>query len=303
LNKNFWLRVSNCITDFGTNAAVNALLILIHRGEAMKHLNLIRTVFEIVLIFIIIILVVWNPGRPMSVSTSWHENIVHRVPTNEKVVALTYDDGPHPEYTPQILDILDKYQIKATFFMIGRQMERYPEIVKEVLRRGHTIGNHTYTHPRNIEADTAPQIIRELELCEQVIERMTGRRAYMFRPPRGLVDSTVFTIAKEEGYQTILWTVSADHHDAPTPELMAKRVSKLIKPGGIILAHDGTFSSRWKDVQATSLIIDALLKQGYRFIPLSELLAKGNQKYSVGNHMIHRVQVKKKKWSGYHGHI
>lgn len=120
-------------------------------------------------------------------------------------------------------------------------MERYPEVVKEVLKRGHIIANHTYTHPPNIEADTGPQIIRELELCERIIERMTGRRAYLFRPPRGLVDSTVFTIAQEEGYQTILWTVCADHHDALTPELMAERVVKLIKPGGIIRSMMGRF--------------------------------------------------------------
>ncbi len=241
----------------------------------MKRLGLVRIIFEVVLIIIIIIMAMWNFTKPAVPKRSWYENVVHRVPTTEKVVALTYDDGPHPVFTPQILDILDKYHVKATFFMIGSQMERYPEVVEEVLKRGHIITNHTYTHPRNIEADTAPQIIRELELCEQVIERMTGRRAYLFRPPRGSVDSTVFAIAQEEGYQTILWTVCADHHDTPTPELMAERVVKLIKPGGIILAHDGTFPSRWKDVQATSLIIESLMKQGYQFLTLPELLAKG----------------------------
>jgi peptidoglycan/xylan/chitin deacetylase (PgdA/CDA1 family) len=242
----------------------------------MKHWGLARTIFEVILIIIIGIMALWNLGKPVA-KCSWYENVVHRVPTMERVVALTYDDGPHPVFTPQILDILDKYHVKATFFMIGSRMERYPEIVKEVMKRGHVIANHTYTHPRNIEMDTSPQIIRELEQCEQVIERMTGHRAYLFRPPRGLVDSTVFTIAQEEGYRTILWTVSADHHDAPTPESMAERVSNLIKPGGIILAHDGTFPSRWKDVQATPLIIESLLKQGYRFVTLPELLAKGRR--------------------------
>lgn len=241
----------------------------------MKRLGLVRIIFEVVLIIVIIIMAVWNPTRTKVSKRSWYENVVHRVPTAEKVVALTYDDGPHPVFTPRILDILDKYHVKATFFMIGNQMERYPEVVKEVLKRGHIIANHTYTHPHNIEADTAPQIIRELELCERIIERMTGRRAYLFRPPRGLVDSTIFTIAQEEGYQTILWTVCADHHDAPTPKLMAERVVKLIKPGGIILVHDGTFPSRWKDVEATPLIIESLSQQGYKFLTLPELLAKG----------------------------
>jgi peptidoglycan/xylan/chitin deacetylase (PgdA/CDA1 family) len=101
---------------------------------------------------------------------------------------------------------------------------------------------------------------------------MTGRRAHLFRPPRGLVDGTVFTIAEEEGYTTILWTVCADHHDAPTPELMAERVLKHIRPGGIVLAHDGRVCTRWKDVKATPIIIRELKRQGYRFVTIPELL-------------------------------
>ncbi|MGE5582145.1 MAG: polysaccharide deacetylase family protein, partial [Bacillota bacterium] len=150
-------------------------------------------------------------------------------------------------------------------------------VVAEVLKEGHQIANHTYTHPSNIEADTSSQVIRELDKCEEVIERMTGKRAKLFQPPRGLIDSTVFSIAQEEEYQTILWTVSADHHDAPTPQLMAERVLKLIRPGGIILAHDGTFPTRWKDVQATPLIIEGLRKRGYRFVTVNELLKMGTK--------------------------
>jgi peptidoglycan-N-acetylglucosamine deacetylase len=243
----------------------------------MKHLGIIRTLFEIILVVAVIVLALHQKIEQPS-KYFWYQNVVHSVPTKEKVVALTFDDGPHPVYTRQILDILDKYHVKATFFMIGRLMDRYPDIVQEVLKRGHVIANHTYTHPSNIEADTSAQVIRELEECEQVVERMTGKRAYFFRPPRGLIDSQVFSIAQDEGYQTILWTVSADHHDAPTPELMAERVLKLNKPGGIILAHDGSFPSRWKDVAATPLIIERLQKKGYRFVTIPELLKIGEKK-------------------------
>ncbi|HBE80021.1 MAG TPA: polysaccharide deacetylase family protein, partial [Firmicutes bacterium] len=189
----------------------------------MKHLGIVRTVFEVALLITVVILAT-HQITIKPASHSWYQNVVHSVPTREKVVALTYDDGPHPVYTRQILDILDHYHVKATFFMIGKLMDKYPDIVKDVLNRGHVIANHTYTHPSNIEANTSAQVIRELEGCEQVVERMTGKRAYFFRPPRGLIDSTVFSIAQDEGYQTILWTVCADHHDAPTPELMAERV-------------------------------------------------------------------------------
>ncbi len=243
----------------------------------MKRIGLIRTSFEIILMIIVVILAmeVHQKKNQEPSRYSWYQNVVHSVPTNEKVVALTYDDGPHPVYTRQILDILDKYHVKATFFMIGNLMDKYPDIVKEVLKRGHVIANHTYTHPSNIESNTSAQVIRELDQCEQVIEKMTGGRANFFRPPRGLIDSTVFSIAQDEGYQTILWTVSADHHDAPTPELMAERVLKLNRPGGIILAHDGSFPTRWKDVAATPLIIERLQKQGYRFVTIPELLKIG----------------------------
>lgn len=243
--------------------------------KRLKRSNVLRTIFELLLLTVIVWLAI-PEFKPATVhKAQWYQNVVHLVPLKEKVVALTYDDGPHPVYTPQILNILAKYHVKATFFMIGRLMEKYPGVVAEVLKEGHQIANHTYTHPRNIEADTSSQVIRELDKCEEVIERMTGKRAKLFRPPRGLIDSTVFSIAQEEEYQTILWTVSADHHDAPTPQLMAERVLKLIRPGGIILAHDGTFPTRWKDVQATPLIIEGLRKRGYRFVTVNELLKMG----------------------------
>jgi peptidoglycan/xylan/chitin deacetylase (PgdA/CDA1 family) len=234
----------------------------------MRRFGFARTIFEILLVALLVISFV----HPMSPGVFWRDNVVTRFPTKEKVAALTYDDGPHPTYTPELLDILDKYHVKATFFMIGQEMEKRPDIVKDVVARGHVIGNHTYTHPRDMEADTDAQLIRELELCEEVIERLTGKRAHLFRPPRGLIDGAVFTIAEEEGYRTILWTVCADNHNAPTPDLMAQRVLRLMRPGGIVLAHDGTFPSRWKDVEATPLIIEGLKKQGYRFVTIPELL-------------------------------
>jgi len=146
---------------------------------------------------------------------------------------------------------------------------------------GHAIGNHTFSHPENIEALNEVQIVRELDRCEALIESFTGERTYLFRPPRGLVDGRVYMIASEAGYRTVLWTVCADHHDAPTPQLMVQRVLKRIRPGGIILAHDGRFGIRWKDVQATPLIIDSLRKEGYHFVTVPELIAMGLRSHST----------------------
>lgn len=250
-----------------------------------------RTVFEIVLIALVV--AAWYRPVMDGIAGPWRNKIVYAVSTKEKVVALTYDDGPHPVYTPQLLDVLDKYHVKATFFMVGERMEEYPDIVREVIRRGHVIGNHTYTHPHDIKLDTSEQVIRELDRCEEVIERFTGQRAHLFRPPRGLTDGTVFSIAEEEGYETVLWTICADHHDAPRPLQMAQRVIRNIRPGAIILAHDGRFFMRWKDVAATPMIIEALQKQGYRFVTIPELLDLGRKVYvrNGANH-VRRQELK-----------
>lgn len=235
-----------------------------------KHANLKRLgmIIEIVLIVMVVFVVVKRPAP----GTRYRDHIVRSVPTAQKVVALTFDDGPHPVYTPRLLDILGEYNVKATFFMIGRNMEAHPDIVRDVVRRGHAIGNHTYTHPRNIELNSRAEMIGELDECEQMIERLTGTRTHLFRPPRGLIDGHAFSIAEVEGYKTVLWSVCADHRDAPTPELMAARVIEGSRPGGIILAHDGPFPTRWRDVAATPAIIEALKRRGYSFVTVPQLL-------------------------------
>jgi len=200
------------------------------------------------------------------------DGVVCGVPTTEKVVALTFDDGPHPTFTPALLKLLDKYHVKATFFMVGKLIEKYPQVAKAVAKAGHTIANHTYDHPYNIERLTSVEIAQEIDKCEATIERVTGQRPHLFRPPRGLVNATVLMVAADKDHKTILWTVCADHHDALTPALMAKRVLGQIVPGGIVLAHDGTQGIRWKDVAATKIIIESLTKQGYRFVTIPELL-------------------------------
>lgn len=240
----------------------------------MKPVAVVRLVFEIVLVCVIVVLTI---QLRKSNEFMWRHGLIYKVPVHEKLVALTYDDGPYPEYTPKILDTLKQLDVKATFFMVGQRMEQNPDLVRRAIAEGHAIGNHTYSHPRDLDKLSSAQVIRELEKCEELIEQFTGNRTLMFRPPRGLVDSSVARIADEEGYQTILWTVSADHHDAPTPRDMARRVDDLILPGGIILAHDGSFKSRWKDVAATPLIIAELKKEGYRFVTVPELLQAAGQ--------------------------
>ncbi len=189
-----------------------------------------------------------------------------------KVVALTFDDGPHPVYTPKILDILRRYNVKATFFLIGKRVERFPQLAQRIVSEGHEVGNHTYSHPSDLPKENWDEVRLEIEKCSAAIERVTGVRPKFFRPPKGFLNYKVLTLAQVEGYTLVFWTVSADHKDAPTPQAMAQRVLKLVHPCAIILMHDGRIPSRWKDVKALPLIIEGLQRRGYKFVTISELL-------------------------------
>lgn len=191
-------------------------------------------------------------------------------PTNNKqvkFVALTFDDGPHPVFTPQILEILDEYNIKATFFMVGHRMEKYPEIVKQVIARGHKIGNHSYFHPENLQTMPEIQIVLELEKCNLIYRKITGNNMVLFRPPYGHISERLRTVAFRYNYRLFLWSVCADNRHTPTPQMMMDRVLNKVNPGAIILIHDGG-DFRWRDVPATRLIIENLIKQKYRFVTL-----------------------------------
>jgi len=214
-------------------------------------------------------------AEPVARGLRSHPMMIRRIATNEKVVALTFDDGPHPLYTPQLLKELDRYHIKATFFMIGKRMERWPEIVDATVEAGHVVANHTYSHPRYLAEAPADEIAREIDHGEAVVERMTGQRYGLFRPPRGLVGPNMLSVAQWHGQKTVLWSVSGYHHESKTPYLMAQRVIARAHPGSIILMHDGRYPMRWKDVVAAPLIIDGLRKKGYRFVTVPELLKMG----------------------------
>jgi peptidoglycan/xylan/chitin deacetylase (PgdA/CDA1 family) len=226
-------------------------------------------------LLLVVIIFIWNEKEQS-------KNIVYSVATDQKIVALTFDDGPHPIYTPQLLDILSKYHVKATFFMVGASMKRYPLIVKQVVAKGHSLGNHTYTHPLNLTVYPKTKIIQELSKGEVTISRFVRKPVFIFRPPRGRLNQKVIRTATLKGYKIILWSICGDKRRLKSPESMARRVTQNIHAGDIILLHDGTFDSRWKDVEATDLIIGILLKKGYRFVTVPELL--GYENFLGGKH-------------------
>jgi peptidoglycan/xylan/chitin deacetylase (PgdA/CDA1 family) len=220
-------------------------------------------------------------GLRQAVYKRW-DGAVYRVPVAQKAVALTFDDGPSPQFTPQILQVLDAYGVKATFFVVGNQARLYPGLVREIAERGHVIGNHTFTHPSDIRELTEAQFLAELVLTSRAVEQAAGIRPRLFRPPKGKLGSRELLLAESQGYRVVLWSVSADHHEATTPQQMAARVIRMVRPGAIILMHDGPLPIRWRDVAALPLIIEGLLELGYRFVTVPELLLEGAPEHRSG---------------------
>ncbi len=192
--------------------------------------------------------------------------------TNVKLVALTFDDGPDPRVTPQVLKILKRYHVKATFFFVGRQTNKYPRLAAAVLADGHVIGNHTFTHPY-LERKTRRGVADEMQACDATLKNTLHLRTHLFRPPRGNWNPTIFREARRAGDHIILWTVAVEHHDAPTARAMASRALRLIRPGGFVLRHDGGGArSRQTTADALPLLLDGLQKRGYRCVTVPDLL-------------------------------
>ncbi len=195
------------------------------------------------------------------------------VPTETSRIALTFDDGPHPRLTSRILDILDRYGVRATFFMIGQNVEYYSDAAREVVARGHEIGNHTANH-RALHGLSEGQMKEELNNCAEKIEEICGCRSRLFRPPEGVVDKTVFRIASEGNYEVILWSIDTRDWEIKDEKAIVNRVISAVKPGDIILMHD-FIGRNSKTPEALEILLPKLLALGYEPVTVSELLGIG----------------------------
>lgn len=196
---------------------------------------------------------------------------VYRNHQNEQnKIALTFDDGPHPRFTREILAILDEFGVKATFFFVGENVSYYSDTAREVAIRGHEIGNHTYTHPSAVK--TGEQALREeLRSCEEIIQSVTDTSPKLFRPPQGSWNTRVYEIARERDYSVILWDIDTqDWADTPADKI-ASYVIDNTKGGNIILMHD-YHSGVCTTTEALRLFLPVLLERGFRFVTVSELI-------------------------------
>jgi len=183
-------------------------------------------------------------------------------------VAITLDDGPHPEVTPQVLDLLDRYHAQATFFCVGRKVEEHAELAREIVRRGHQIGNHTYAHSNAFAFHGARGMRLEIERGQQAIERVTGRLPALFRAPAGIRNPFLEPVLCRLGLHLTAWTRRGFDTVTADPVRVAQRLTRGLAAGDILLLHDGRSArnagGRPVVLEALPRVLDVLAREGLR---------------------------------------
>jgi len=186
---------------------------------------------------------------------------------NKKEISLTFDDGPDPENTEFILDILREKEVKATFFLLGKKVAKYPELVKKIYQEGHQIGNHSWTH-RNFQYLDDFQILKEeIFPASELIAELTGTYPVILRPPYGIINNKTIELLSDKQWKIVMWSIDPYDWRFEAEEII-RRTKRYSHPGGIILLH----CTGENTVEALPVIIDFLLAEGYIFRRIDELL-------------------------------
>jgi chitin deacetylase len=201
-----------------------------------------------------------------------------KLPPKDKVIALTFDDGPWPGYTAQVLNILRENNIKATFFVVGQNLKNYPNLGKQIVAEGHVIGNHTWHHWYHFFNPQAAAF--EIDNTSELISQITGAKTTLFRPPGGMLHNGLASYAKGKKYTVVMWSVDSVDYSRPSAPILTSRVLKASKPGSIVLMHDGG-GNRSQTVAALPQMISKLRQQGYRFVTIPELLELQDKNYKL----------------------
>ena len=196
---------------------------------------------------------------------------IYYVDTDEKICALSFDAAWGNEQTNTLLDILDKYEIKSTFFLVKQWVDNYPDDVKEIAARGHDVGNHSATHPHMASLSSDEQI-KEIDDCNAAVEELTGNSPTLFRAPYGEYDNTLVQNLRDNGMYCVQWNIDSLDWKDPSPGEMVKRIREKLCPGSIILMHNGAKNTP----EALPQIIEMIQGEGYTIVPISELLPEGD---------------------------
>lgn len=230
---------------------------------------------------------------PRKLLTLWSKrpHTILRVNTKQRVLAMTFDDGPDPKWTPAILEVLARHEVKATFFMVGEKVQAHPQVARAVLNAGHSIGNHTFSHP-SLRNCSAAEVVRELRRCAGTFASVLGVKSSLMRPPYGRQSFGSFWLASLMGYRPVEWSISAEDFQAEAAEVLSRRVLEQAHPGAIVLMHDSwmpdlgkprpaadlltELADRTATIDALDVVLRSLEGRGYEFLTVPELLELEN---------------------------
>ncbi len=188
--------------------------------------------------FLIIWILITAIGS-FQIKMNYHlHSLNHNYRVLENYIAITFDDGPNPDFTPQILDLLKKHKAKATFFLIGKNAEQHPDLVQRIINEGHTIGNHSYSHSKNFGFFSAKRVTSELIKTDEILESITSKKLKLFRPPFGVTNPNIKRALRRMGYHSIGWSKRSMDTTNISEEKIFKRITSNLRKGDVILLHD-----------------------------------------------------------------
>jgi len=193
--------------------------------------------------------------------------VFYRKKTNKKIIAITFDDGP-TEFTPKILDVLQNYNTKATFFCIGKQIEKHPDIFRRIHTEGHQIGNHSYNHSNSFGFFSAEKVKEELQKTDSLIEKIIGKKNHYFRPPFGVTNPHIAKAVKALNHKVIGWDIRSLDTVIEDRNKILNRITQKIRPGSIILLHDTSEKTLWVLEQ----LLLTLPHENYQTVTIEKLL-------------------------------
>lgn len=207
--------------------------------------------YWVLIVIVVLVFFVWASA---DVGSGVYLKTLCRKRIDKPYVALTFDDGPDVEMTPRVLDVLDRHGIKATFFLIGEQVRKYPDIVRRIIAEGHIVGNHTYTHSAKFPLSNSRSVRKEIEDAQQAVEDLVGIRMRLFRPPFGVTNPIIGDVVRYCGMQAVGWSIrSLDTFESRDRNAVCKRIKRKLHNGAVILLHD-----RCKDAD---MLLEHVLKE------------------------------------------
>ena len=199
-----------------------------------------------------------------SIRFNYHLHAFNKLNTKEKNIVLTFDDGP-TIYTSAILDLLKKHHFKATFFCVGKQIEKHPEVFSRIIQEGHCVGNHTYSHDKKMGFKSTYEMIKEIEKTNEIITHHLGKKTLFFRPPFGVTNPQIRKALIATEMTAIGWTIRSLDTVIKTEKKIIKRIEKKIKPGAIILLHD----TSEKSVNIVAQLLNILTQKSYQSVHIT----------------------------------